>query len=72
MAKQGITSYLDASVSQTELAALATLSDRGPLTIRPSVAINVGAQLAAEPAAMLAVSSGCARSTRAPGSRSGR
>ena len=44
MAKQGITSYLDASVSHTELAALAALSDRGPLTIRPSVAINVGAR----------------------------
>jgi predicted amidohydrolase YtcJ len=53
MAKQGITSYLDASVGATELAALAALSDRGPLTIRPSVAITVGAKLTADPAAML-------------------
>jgi predicted amidohydrolase YtcJ len=54
MAKQGITSYLDASVGETELAALAALSDRGPLTIRPSVAINVPARRAADPSAMLA------------------
>lgn len=53
MARQGITSYLDASVGATELAALATLHDRGPLTIRPSVAILVPARSAADPAAML-------------------
>jgi predicted amidohydrolase YtcJ len=53
MAKQGITSYLDASVGETELAALAALSDRGPLTIRPSVAVNVPARRAADPTAML-------------------
>jgi predicted amidohydrolase YtcJ len=40
-------------VGETELAALAALSDRGPLTIRPSVAINVPARRAADPAAML-------------------
>ena len=54
MARQGITSYLDAAVGATELAALATLCDRGPLTIRPSVAIQVSARSAAEPDAMLA------------------
>jgi predicted amidohydrolase YtcJ len=52
MASQGITSYLDASVGETELGALAALSDRGPLTVRPSVAINVPARLAADPPAM--------------------
>ena len=54
MAEQGITSYLDASVGNTELAALAALADRGPLTIRPSVAIMVSPNAAAEPDEMLA------------------
>ncbi len=54
MASQGITSYLDASVGETELAALAALADRAPLTIRPSVAINIPARRAADPAQMLA------------------
>ena len=54
MAEQGITSYLDASVGNTELAALAALADRGPLTIRPSVAITVSPNAAAEPEEMLA------------------
>ena len=54
MAKRGITSYLDASVGRTELAALTALADRGPLTVRPSVAINVPARQAADPEAMLA------------------
>jgi predicted amidohydrolase YtcJ len=53
MARRGITSYLDASVGGTELAALATLADRGPLTIRPSVAITVGAAGAADPGELL-------------------
>jgi predicted amidohydrolase YtcJ len=53
MAEQGITSYLDASVGESELAALAALADRGPLTIRPSVAINVPPRRAADPAEML-------------------
>jgi predicted amidohydrolase YtcJ len=54
MARQGITSYLDASVGETELAALAALADRAPLTIRPSVAITVGSRRAADPEALLA------------------
>ena len=54
MARQGITSYLDASVGRTELAALAALADRGPLGVRPSVAIMVSPGAAAEPERMLA------------------
>ena len=54
MARRGITSYLDASVGETELAALAALRDRGPLPIRPSAAITIGARGAADPDAMLA------------------
>jgi predicted amidohydrolase YtcJ len=54
MAKQGITSYLDASAGETELAALAALADRGPLTVRPSSAITVEPRLAAEPERMFA------------------
>jgi predicted amidohydrolase YtcJ len=54
MAKRGITSYLDASAGETELAALAALADRGPLTVRPSSAITVEPRLAADPERMLA------------------
>ncbi len=54
MARRGITSYLNASVGESELAALAAVADRGPLSIRPSVAINVPARQAADPEAMLA------------------
>ena len=54
IAKQGITSYLDAAAGATELAALAALADRGPLTVRPSVAITVTPGLAADPDRMLA------------------
>ena len=54
IAKRGITSYLDASAGEPELAALAALADRGPLTVRPSSAITVGPELAAEPDRMLA------------------
>ncbi len=53
MAAHGITSYLDASAGRTELAALAALADRGPLTIRPSVAITVSPARAAEPESLL-------------------
>ena len=53
IAKRGITSYLDASAGETELGALAALADRGPLTVRPSSAITVGPELAAEPDRML-------------------
>ena len=71
MAEQGITSYLDASVGKTELAALAALADRGPLTVRPSVAVTVGAGIAADPHECFSASSECARPTPAPGSPSG-
>ena len=54
IAKRGITSYLDASVGATELAALAVLADRGPITVRPSVAITVSPGAAADPQRMLA------------------
>ena len=54
MARQGVSSYLDASVSRTELAALAALADRGPLTVRPSVAITVTPGRAADPESLLA------------------
>ena len=54
MAEQGITSYLDASAGRPELAALAALADRGPLTIRPSAAVTVAPGSAADPDAMLA------------------
>ncbi len=54
MAAQGITSYLDAWVGPTELAALATVADRGALPIRPSVAMDVSARLASDPERMLA------------------
>jgi predicted amidohydrolase YtcJ len=54
MAAQGVTSYLDASAGETELAALAALADRGPLTIRPSAAILVSSRRAADPATLLA------------------
>ena len=40
--------------SERELAALAPLADRGPLPLRPHVAITVDAEDAADPAAMLA------------------
>jgi predicted amidohydrolase YtcJ len=54
MAKRGVTSYMDASAGETELAALAALAERGPLTVRPSSAITVDPSLAAEPERMLA------------------
>jgi predicted amidohydrolase YtcJ len=54
MARRGITSYLDASTGPTELGALAALADRGPLTIRPSMAITVSPELAADVDRMLA------------------
>ena len=50
----GVTSYLDASAGRTELAAVAALSDAGALLARPSAALLVSPELAADPAAMLA------------------
>lgn len=54
MAKQGITSYLEASGGEEELAAMALLSDQGALTVRPSVAVYGDSELATDPAALLA------------------
>jgi predicted amidohydrolase YtcJ len=54
LVERGVTSYLNASVGETELAALATLADRGPLPIRPSVAITVEPKLASDAERMLA------------------
>ena len=54
MAKQGITSYLEASAGEEELAAMALLSDQGALTVRPSVAVYGDSELATDPAALLA------------------
>ena len=54
IAQQGVTSYLDASAGEAELAALAALADRGQLTVRPYAAITVGPELAADPAGLLA------------------
>ena len=54
LVRQGVTSYMDASATAQELAALAAVAGDGPLPIRPSAAILVGPELAAEPAAMLA------------------
>ena len=50
----GITTCLHASAGETELAALAALADRGPLPVRPHVALTVEAEEAADPATMLA------------------
>ena len=54
MAQAGITTCLHASVGESELAALAALADRGPLPVRPHLALRVDAKEAADPAAMLA------------------
>ncbi len=54
MAEMGITSCLHAAAGERELAALAVLADRGPLPLRPHVAIVVEAEEAEDPAAMLA------------------
>ena len=53
MAQQGITSCLDASAGEQDLAALALLSDQGALTVRPSAAIYGDSELATDPAALL-------------------
>ncbi len=54
MAEAGITTCLHASARERELAALATLADRGPLPLRPHVALWVEAEDAADPGALLA------------------
>ncbi len=64
MAEAGITTCLHAAVRERELTALATLADRGPLPLRPHVALQVEGDEAADPAAMLARVEGL-RSTHA-------
>ena len=54
MAERGVTTCLHASAGENELAALARLADRGPLPLRPHVAIRIDADEAADPAALLA------------------
>ena len=54
MAERGVTTCLHASASENELAALARLADRGPLPLRPHVAIRVDADEAGDSAALLA------------------
>lgn len=54
MASQGVTSYLEAAGDDEVLAALAELHGQGPLAVRPSVALTVDPEPAADPAAMLA------------------
>ena len=61
---------MDASATAQELAALAAVAGDGPLPIRPSAAILVGPELAAEPAAMLAFLDDLRATTRARTSRS--
>ena len=53
MAEAGITTCLHASADETELKALSILADRGPLPVRPHVALLVEAEEAEDPAAML-------------------
>jgi predicted amidohydrolase YtcJ len=53
MARQGITSYLEASSGDTYLAAAAVLADAGRLTARAHAALTVDAELGADPAAAL-------------------
>ena len=54
MARAGITTCLHASVDEPELRALAVLADRGPLPVRPHLAMHVESDEAEDPAAMLA------------------
>jgi predicted amidohydrolase YtcJ len=53
MNRGGITSYLDASVGTDELEATARVSDDGDMTLRPSLAVRVDAELAQDPQAVL-------------------
>lgn len=54
MARSGVTTCLHAAADEKELAALAALADRGPLSLRPHVAIQIEAEEAQDPEAMLA------------------
>jgi len=54
MIKQGVTSHLEAATGETDLKAMALLSDRGQLPVRSAVALEVGADLAADPGELTA------------------
>ena len=53
MTRQGITTYLDASAGADQLAALATLSDAGRLTVRPHVALFAAPEQFEHPSRLL-------------------
>ncbi len=54
LVRYGVTSYMDASAFEPELAAVAALSDAGGLLVRPSAAVTITPEQAEDPAAMLA------------------
>ena len=70
MAEAGITTCLHAAVRERELTALATLADRGPLPVRPHVALLVEAEEAPTPRRCWPGSRSCAPPTPVPESRS--
>ena len=54
MVKKGITSFLEAATDESQLRAMALLSDRGQLALRSAVALEIDAQLAADRAELMA------------------
>ena len=54
MVKKGITSFLEAATDESQLRAMALLSDRGQLPLRSAAALEVDAQLAADRAELMA------------------
>ena len=54
LVRSGVTSYMDASAFEPELAAVAALSDAGGLLVRPSAAVTITPEQAGGPDAMLA------------------
>ncbi len=54
LVRSGVTSYMDASAFEPELAAVAALSDAGGLLVRPSAAVTIMPEQAEDPDAMLA------------------
>jgi predicted amidohydrolase YtcJ len=54
MVKKGITSFLEAATDESQLRAMALLSDRGQLPLRSAVALEIDAQLAADRAELMA------------------
>jgi hypothetical protein len=53
LVRAGVTSYMDASAFEPELAAAAALSDRGGLLVRTSAALTIQPEQAEDPEAML-------------------